>query len=90
MYVCVCVCVNLYYDLRRCQGLGSVQQNLLHSINKMERLESTVQRLQSSKASTAHVLDVPVPVPAGIDAQASQGPALKAVIAKVKSKGKIK
>ena len=75
--------------LRRCQGLGSVQQNLLHSINKMERLESTVQRLQSSKASTAHVSDA-LPVPAVIDAQASQGHAQKAVIAKVKSKGKIK
>ena len=58
----------------------------------MERLEATVQRLQSSKATTAHVSDVPVPVPvpAGIDAQASQGHAQKAVIAKVKSKGKIK
>ena len=69
-----------------------MQQNLLHSINKMERLEATVQRLQSSKATTAHVSDVPVPVPvpAGIDAQASQGHAQKAVKAKVKSKGKIK
>jgi hypothetical protein len=71
-----------------------VQQNLLHSINKMERLEATVQRLQSSKATTAHVSDVPVPVPvpvpAGMDAQASQGHAQKAVKAKVKSKGKIK
>ena len=67
-----------------------MQKNLLHSMNKMERLESTVQRLQSSKALTAHVSDVSVPAPAVIDAQASQGHAQKAVIAKVKSKGKIK
>ena len=86
----VYVCVNSCSDSRRCQGLGSVQQNLLRSINKMERLESTVQRLQSSKAPTTHVSDVPVPVSAGIDVQASQGHAQKAVIAKVKSKGKIK
>ena len=37
----------------RCQGLGSIQQNLRRSIDKMEKLEVTVQRLQSSRVPAA-------------------------------------
>ena len=37
----------------RCQGLGSIQQNLRRSIDKMEKLEATVQRLQSSRVPAA-------------------------------------
>lgn len=59
-----------------------MQRNLLRSIDKMERLEATVQRLQPSKALTALVSDVP----AGVDVHAQKAGAT----AKVKSKGKIK
>ena len=71
--------------MHRCQGLGSIQQNLRHSIDKMEKLEATVQRLQLPKVlpaapSAGETAGVAIAVSAAVEG-------LKV---KSKSKGKVK
>jgi hypothetical protein len=71
----------------RCQGLGSIQQNLRRSIDKMERLEATVQRLQSSRVPAAPSSGET----AGAEIEmAAAAAAVRGQKVKGKSKGKIK
>ena len=69
----------------RCQGLGSIQQNLRRSIDKMERLEATVQRLQSSRVPAAPSSGETAGAEIEMSAAAARGQKVKG-----KSKGKIK
>lgn len=72
----------------RCQGLGSIQQNLRRSIDKMERLEATVQRLQSSRVPAAPSSGETAG--AEIEMSAAAAAAVRGQKVKGKSKGKIK